>query len=92
MKFGISEDILNRILDEVKKRENIKKIIHLGHKYEEKYNSDIDIAIYADAVATTDLVLNLDEACEIYRIDITDIKNLSNNQLKEKIEKEGIVI
>ncbi|MDA8236243.1 MAG: nucleotidyltransferase domain-containing protein [Clostridia bacterium] len=57
-----------------------------------RYNSDIDIAVYAPGGLPAELYFNLDEAAGIYKINLVDMGSLENEKLIENIQREGIEI
>ncbi|MEA1962389.1 MAG: nucleotidyltransferase domain-containing protein [Bacillota bacterium] len=57
-----------------------------------RYNSDIDLAVYAQGSPSVALYLDLDEAAGIYKLDFIDMTRLTNSKLRQHIEEEGIQI
>jgi len=94
MRFGLKEEIVRAIIDELQKRGNIKKAVMFGSRArgDYRYNSDIDIALYLEGKMAADLYLDMDEAAGIYKIDLIDMKDIGNDALKENIEQQGIEI
>ena len=95
MKYGLSEEIYSKIMDVVKKYDEcLFKIFGSRARGDYKYNSDIDIAVYG--------TLSKDEQYKIlddfdlidmaYTMDILFIQNITREELKKSIEREGIVL
>lgn len=94
MNFGLPEHILQAITSELQKRENVTRALIFGSRGrgDFKYNSDIDIAVYADGGLPPGLYLDLDEAAGIYKINLVDMNSLHNEKLRRRIEQQGVEI
>jgi predicted nucleotidyltransferase len=57
-----------------------------------KYNSDIDIAIYTDGELYSGFGQDLDEAAGIFKTNIIIMERLSNDNLRRNIERDGVEI
>ncbi len=98
MNFGLSEKSYNLILETLQKFPEIEKTIIFGSRAMGNYKkgSDVDLAIKGKNV-NFDTVLKLHSILEQdlplpYFFDIVDYKELENENLKEHIEKFGIVL
>ena len=94
MKFGLRDEILLGIINELKKRGNIKKAALFGSRArgDYRYNSDIDIAIYSDGGMPIGLYYDIDKSAGIYKVNLVDMTDLKNERIKENIVREGIEI
>lgn len=94
MNFGLPEHILQAITSVLQKRENVTRALIFGSRArgDFKYNSDVDIAVYADGSLPPGLYLDLDEASGIYKIDLVDMNSLHNEKLRQRIEQQGVEI
>lgn len=94
MKFGLDDAILQAIIKELKKKENVVKAVIFGSRArgDYKHNSDIDLAVYAEGGIPAGLCLDLDEAVGIYKIDVVDMNSLQNDSLRKRIEEQGVEI
>ena len=94
IKFGISSDVLERIVQTIRLEKRIKEIILFGSraKGEFKKGSDIDIAVIADTLQFDELNqirVNISELLTPYSVDIIDFNKITNNELKEHILRVG---
>ncbi|BCV25415.1 nucleotidyltransferase family protein [Gelria sp. Kuro-4] len=94
MKFGLPEPVLQAIVRELAKRENVLRAVVFGSRArgDHKYNSDIDLAVYCEGALPPDLSLDLDEAAGIYKIDVVDMNGLESGRLRLRIEEEGVEV
>jgi len=94
MRFGLSEGIVQAILHELSKHDGVKKAILFGSRArgDQRHNSDIDLAIEYEGDFPAGLYLDLDEAAGIYKIDVIDLKRLSNQALLFNINRDGVTI
>ena len=94
MKFGLKEEIINNIVNQLAKHENIKKALVFGSRArgDYRYNSDIDIAVFADGEVSACVYLDLDEAAGIYKINVVEMGTIQNEKLRENIKDQGIEI
>jgi predicted nucleotidyltransferase len=95
-KFGFKNGDLEIILQEILKIPEITKAVIFGSRAKGAYQvgSDTDIAVWAsnnDAVLNLSGILN-DETLLPYKFDILDYNNIDNAQLKDHINRIGIVI
>lgn len=94
--FGIPDDILQEIIDTIKKYPDITAAKIFGSRAKGNYQrySDIDIAIFADtpdSLAST-VWGDLDEIYMIYEVDVLHYEHTSNALIKEHIDRVGIRI
>jgi len=94
MRFGLPDKILQAILNELNKHEDIKKAILFGSRArgDYKHNSDIDLVIDCEGKLPVGLYGNLDEAAGIYKIDVIEMRSITNEKMMKNIEQEGIII
>lgn len=94
--LGLSENVLNQIL-EVLKKYTLKDAKIFGSRAMGNYKkySDIDIAIFVEN-GTDDISYSikydLEELDIIYFFDVLDYNNISNRDLKNHIDEVGISI
>ncbi|NLM42645.1 MAG: nucleotidyltransferase domain-containing protein [Clostridiales bacterium] len=98
MSIGLSELDIEYIVGVIAKFNEIKKAVIFGSRAKGNYKagSDIDIAIYGDDI-TYDTISSLhslleDESPLPYLFDIVDYTHLDHKELKEHIDRVGIVI
>lgn len=98
MSFGLSEADIEYIVGVIAKYKEIKKAVIFGSRAKGNYKagSDIDIAIYGEDI-TIDTISSLhslleDESPLPYLFDIVDYTHLEHKELKEHIDRVGIVI
>lgn len=94
MNFGLPEQIIQAIIKELQKRENVTKAIIFGSRArgDYRYNSDIDLAVYSEGKISPDLWLALDEAAGIYKIDVIDMNGPLDEKMRQKIEEQGLEV
>ena len=94
MPLGISEDILVKLEDVFFRYAQVQRVVVFGSRArgDYKYNSDIDIAIFADEDLGASLYADIDEAVGIYKVDIVDMAKVKNDKLIKKISSEGVEI
>lgn len=93
-KFGISDDVLEQIIQVFKKYESIKRVYLFGSRARGNYTntSDIDLAIDCSQTIKLKLLRNLDELRCILKFDVIEINNIENKKLINNIKKDGILI
>lgn len=98
MSTGLSELDIEYIVGVIAKFREIKKAVVFGSRAKGSYKagSDVDIAIYGDDI-TFDTISSLhslleDESPLPYFFDIVDYTHLDHNELREHIDRVGIVI
>ncbi len=97
MKFGLKEEHLKGIVDVISQEDKVEKALIFGSRARGDYRdtSDIDIAIYAKKMDSTDFNLlrdKLEQLDIIYKIDVVDLYRLSKEGLVKNIEEEGKII
>lgn len=94
MNFGLPEQIMQAIIKELQKRENVSRAVIFGSRArgDYKYNSDIDLAVYCEGELPPGLWLDLDEAAGIYKIDVIDMNSPLDDKLRQRIEDQGVEI
>ena len=98
MNTGLNQFDLDYIIDILRKFKEIKKAVIFGSraKGNSKAGSDIDIAIYGDDI-TFDVISSLhwmleEESPLPYFFDIVDYTHLKHAELKNHIDRVGILI
>lgn len=94
MKFGLRDEIYNKIKEIADKYTHEFFIFGSRARMDYRNNSNIDIAILGD-VSDDDILKIRDEFDEIdmeYMIDIVFINEINNDDLIKNIEKEGVRI
>ncbi|MGC8764727.1 MAG: nucleotidyltransferase family protein [Brevinematia bacterium] len=94
MKINIDEKLLKKIVSFLKEYPEIKRAVIFGSRVrgDSSYNSDIDIAIDAESELPTSFFLDMDEIAGLYKVDILIMKKISDENLKNEIEKYGVEI
>jgi predicted nucleotidyltransferase len=92
MNFGLPEKVIQAIIKELQKRENVSRAVIFGSRARGnyKYNSDIDLAVYCEGEMPPGLWLDLDEAVGIYKIDVIDMNSTLDEKLRQRIEEQGV--
>lgn len=91
--YGLKKEILDNIINVIKKYEYIKSAYIFGSRARGDYNdkSDIDIAIDCINDVSLKLKRELEELRCIYTFDVVNINNIGE-KIKENIEKDKICI
>jgi uncharacterized protein len=97
MPFGISEDSFNRIVTVFSAFPKISQVRLFGSRALDRHRpgSDIDLAIVGNNLTLNDLLdirLKLDDLMLPYRFDLVALDDQTNTELREHIERVGIVI
>ncbi len=92
--YGLRADIVEKIVQTIKKNLKIQKIILFGSRAKETYKkgSDIDISIVSEDLTLKELnhiKVMLDELMLPYKIDLLDYGRITNSDLKEHINRAG---
>lgn len=93
MKFGLSEEIYEKIIDIVNKNKKYKfKIFGSRAKNTYKETSDIDIAVFENVTELDkyQIMNEFDMLDIIYKIDLVFINQNTKKEFLEEIQKEGI--
>lgn len=98
MRYGLLESDLQHIVDAAKSFPEIKTLLLFGSRAKGNYKkaSDVDLALQGeqvsyDTVAQLSSVLNEEKPLP-YFFDTINYQTLSNPQLKEHIDRVGIVL
>lgn len=97
-KLGISPKSFGLILDALTKFPQIKKVVVFGSRAKGNYKtgSDIDLAVFGEKVdfsLTLELLAIFNERLPIpYKVDVINYNGIDNPNLKEHIDKFGILI
>lgn len=93
MKFGLSDEIFEKVLEIVNKNNKYKfKIFGSRAKNTYKRTSDIDIAIFENVIKQDKykIMNEFDLLDIIYKVDLVFINDNTKKEFREEIEKEGI--
>ena len=97
-KFGLEEEVVNKIVDILKKYEEVESAKIFGSRARGDYRkgSDIDIAIFGDKLThtiNTKIFYEIDDLYLPYMIDLINFNSLrTDDKLRENILKEGVEI
>ena len=98
MRFGLKDLDLEYIIKVLEKLPDIEKAVIFGSRAKGNYKtgSDIDMAIYGERI-TFDTVAKLNSSLEEegplpYFVDIVDYTHSDNTELKEHVDRIGIII
>ena len=94
MTMGLSDELIDNLYQVLQSYPEVKQAVIFGSRArgDYRYNSDIDLAVYALGNPSAALYLDLDEAVGIYKLDFIDMTSLTNTKLRQHIEEEGIQI
>ncbi|MCM8819717.1 MAG: nucleotidyltransferase domain-containing protein [Candidatus Omnitrophica bacterium] len=97
MKIDLDISTINKIQSSLKNNTNIKKILLFGSRAKgtAKNGSDIDLALVGDRISFSDLCAigaKLDELDLPYKIDLVIYNFITNQELKEHIDRVGVEI
>ena len=95
MKFGLSDDIINKI-EEIVKRYNKYQFKIFGSRIKNTYKntSDIDIAVFSNVSYEDEYKIRneFDLLDIIYKIDLVFINDDTKKDFLDEIQKEGVLI
>ncbi|SKA77592.1 Nucleotidyltransferase domain-containing protein [Caloramator quimbayensis] len=98
MNFGLRDSDIEYIRDAMKRFKDIEKAVIFGSRAKGNYKaaSDVDIAIYGEKI-NFDILSKLhamleEESPMPYFFDIVDYSHLNHKELKEHIDRVGMVI
>ncbi len=94
---GISAEYWNKINETLSHFPHIKKAVLFGSRAKGTYKefSDIDIALIGNDMNTDDLLkleTEIDDLLLPYEFDFCIYKNITNKELKDHIDRRGIVV
>ena len=94
MKFGLREEVYNKIKNIAQKYEYEFYIFGSRARGDFRNNSDIDIAILGDVSLEDEMKIKneFDEIDMEYMIDIIFVSHITNVNLLDNIKKEGVII
>ena len=95
--FGIPNNDLNAILSVITKFEKIEKVVLFGSRAKGNYKkgSDIDLALFSKKLSFKELLkikVDVNNLPLPYIIDILHFQQITNFELKEHIDRIGIVL
>ncbi|OHE02628.1 MAG: hypothetical protein A2W82_05990 [Sulfurimonas sp. RIFCSPLOWO2_12_36_12] len=95
MKYGLSEEVINKINSVFAKYPQIKKVILYGSRAKGNYKngSDIDLSLLGNEIALSLLYKienSLDDLLLPYTFDLSVYSDIKSNELKEHIDRVGI--
>lgn len=96
-KLGLKEDLLQQIKNTISNNSKIKKAVIFGSRARGSFrkNSDIDIAVWSDALSPSELNMlkfQLESLNTALTFDLLHFEKLCKAELKKNIEGEGITI
>lgn len=96
MQFGLSGQTIERINSVFARHPDVEKVVLYGSRAKGTYKpgSDIDLALYGKEISLKQKNRILDELDELdlpYSIDISVFNQLSHVQLRDHIERVGVV-
>ncbi|HOV13014.1 MAG TPA: nucleotidyltransferase domain-containing protein [Spirochaetota bacterium] len=95
-KYGLNEDVINKINNVFIKYPEIEEVILYGSRAKGNFKnrSDIDLTITGENINLTlinKIINDLDDLLLPYTIDLSDFKSISNSDLIDHIKRVGIV-
>jgi type I restriction enzyme S subunit len=96
MRYGLTEKTIAKINTVFASHPAIEKAVLFGSRAKGNYRpgSDIDLTLYGDALASSDLdeiITELDDLLLPYRIDLSIFDAIDHAKLREHIERIGVV-
>ena len=97
MKFGLSEQTLQKIHSVLIQYPQVEKVVLYGSRARDDYRngSDIDLTLYGGEELThtvvSQIVVDLDDQLLPYTIDLSIFKNIRNPNMIKEIERVGKV-
>lgn len=96
-KLGLKKDLLLNIIKVICENPQIERAVIFGSRAKESFkpNSDIDIAVWSHNLTAVELNLieeKLDSLNTALRFDLLHFERLDKLQLKNNIEKDGVLI
>lgn len=96
LSFGLKRDTVERINSVFSSHPGVQKVIIYGSRAKGNYKngSDIDLAIIGESVDLTELLQienELDDLLLPYKIDLSLMNKIENNDLIEHINRVGLV-
>jgi predicted nucleotidyltransferase len=97
MDFGLHSDMIQAIIETISKNESIQKVVIYGSRAKGNYKpgSDIDIALYADALTLNEvngIGIALDDLMLPYIFDLCVYNKINNKDLQKHIDRVGKII
>lgn len=92
--FGLSERTIEELLKYFSSKPEIEKVLIYGSRAKGSFHigSDIDFAIWTeDSDKISTYLWELDELSTPYKFDVTDYKNLNHSEMKNNIDRDGIL-
>ncbi len=94
MKFGLEQNVIDRINSIFIQYEDIDQVIIYGSRAKGNYKtgSDIDLTIYSDDFGTSDMLKaanQIDDLLLPYKIDLSIFNQISNSDLIDHINRVG---
>ena len=92
MKFGLSDEIYNIIIDIVRKYDYTFKIFGSRARGDYKYNSDIDIAVYGEIKKEDKFNISndFDKIDMAYSVDLVFIQDITKEEFLNSINRDGV--
>jgi len=96
MQFGLSEQTIEKINSVFARHPDIEKVVLYGSRAKgtHKLGSDIDLTLYGNEISQKETNRILDDLEELdlpYSIDLSVFSRLSHVQLRDHIERVGVV-
>ena len=92
MSFELSEEIINNLRSVLEKFKVVEKAVIFGSRArgDQRYNSDIDIAVYTNGAPIPGLSLEIDDAAGIYKTNVVVIAEITNQNFLKNITSDGV--
>jgi len=96
MKYGLSEKVIREINFVFSSYPQIKQVILYGSRAKGNYRdgSDIDLSLFGDDITLSllhNIELSLDDLLLPYSFDLSIYNEIHNSELKEHIDRAGVV-
>ncbi|WP_320172231.1 nucleotidyltransferase domain-containing protein [Maridesulfovibrio sp.] len=95
MRFGLKEEVIQRICSIIHSYPSVEKVILFGSRAKGCHNpgSDIDLTLVGDAITSTErdrILLALDDLFLPYIIDLNLLRQITSEDLREHIDRVGV--
>lgn len=91
--MGIPESVMKRLIAVFEKNKSIDKVFLFGSRArgDNRYNSDIDLAIKGDRIRSS-VIMDIKDAVGLYKVDVLNLSDELDNSFREELEKDILLI
>lgn len=93
MNEGMPRRVLERMIEVVKREPSIEQVWLFGSRArgDYRYNSDIDLYLIGEGIRPR-VLLSLEEAAGLYKVDIVTQEDLDNPDLASEIDRDKVLL